>query len=50
MLKKISKSQKQVPRPGLKWLVDQHASGIESEAANIPSFCSETCIVRMHLY
>lgn len=43
-------SQKQVPRPGLKWLVDQRTSGMESEAASIPSAGFRLCILRMHLY
>lgn len=43
-------SQKQVPRPGLKRLVDQRTSGMESEAANIPSAGFRLCILRMHLY
>lgn len=43
-------SQKQVPRPGLKRLVDQRSSGMESEAANIPSAGFRLCILRMHLY
>lgn len=43
-------SQKQVPRPGLKWLVDQRTSGMESEAASIPSAGFRLCILKMHLY
>lgn len=43
-------SQKQVPRPGLKWLVDQRTSGMESEAANTPSAGYRLCILRMHLH